>query len=135
MDFETLSELPEAVIQEMEAILEEDIGDGIEELIENELCLEEDDAETGENEVGGGMVVDILGNEEDEAVDKSDNEDEEMDDKNEPDDEGDSLFQESSLFSIKRGAVINNNKRKRHLQLSAESSPNLKKFRGDSESD
>ena len=53
----------------------EDVGDGIEELIENELCLDEDGEETGENE-DNGMVVDILGNEEDEAVDKSDNEDE-----------------------------------------------------------
>ena len=48
-----------------------------------------------------------------------------MDDQDEPEEESQSLFQESSLLSIKRGAV-NKNKRKRHLQLSAESSPTLK---------
>ena len=47
--------------------MEENIGDGIDELIDNELVMEED-----EDDENDGLVVDIMGNEEDKAVDLSD---------------------------------------------------------------
>ena len=72
--------------------MEENIGDGIDELIDNELVMEED-----EDDENDGLVVDIMGNEEDKAVDLSD---EDSDDDDIDSDSG-SFFQDSSLFSIK----------------------------------
>ena len=91
VDFENLCELPEAIIQQVEAIMDENIGDGIDELIDNELVMEED-----EDDENDGLVVDIMGNEEDKAVDLSD----EDSDDDIVSDSG-SFFQDSSLFSIK----------------------------------
>ena len=60
VDFENLCELPEATIQQVDAIMEENIGDRIDELINNELVMEED-----EDDETDGLLVDIMGNEED----------------------------------------------------------------------
>ena len=82
-------------------------------MIDNELVMEED-----EDDENDGLVVDIMGNEEDKAVDLSD---EDSDDDDIDSDSG-SFFQDSSLFSIKRG-TSNNNKR---THQNVESSPTFK---------
>ena len=90
MDLANLCELPEGRIQQVDTIMEQDLGDGMDELIENELVLEEDD----------GLTVEVMSPTEN--FDQID-EDEESGDEI----QCNSLFKQSSLLSIKRGNIQN----------------------------
>ena len=120
VDLENLCELSEAVIQQIEEIMAKDPCDGTDELLENELCVDADEED--------GLVdheLQLVDNElnlfwEDDGETVDDGE-EDSDSDVEP--ESQSLFIQSSLNSIQRGAANNNRKRP---NSSVESSPSLK---------
>ena len=92
-----LCELPEGRIQQVDTVMLEDLRDGMDELIKNELVLEEDDNEND------GLIVDIMSRTEN--LDQIEEDDESSDEI-----ECNSFFKQSSLLSIKRGNVQNRNR-------------------------
>ena len=112
VDLEKLCELPEPVIQPLEAIMEQDRGDGVDEQIENEACLEEEEEQEKEEEKEEEDDVDDLrlvledGSEDSDGPSLDDIMEDEDFSKN-----SQSLFVESSLNSIRRGVMNNNGKR------------------------
>ena len=108
VDLENLCELPEPVIQPLEAIMEQDSCDGVDEQIENEACLEEEEEqEEGEtDDVEDLHLVLEDGSEDSDGPTLDDIMEDEDFAKN-----SQSLFVESSLNSIRRGQMNNNGKR------------------------
>ena len=99
--------------------MEGQVGDGIDELLENELLVDED-----EEDGGSALVIEeqelrqtVVESEEEDADEDTDN-DEDLDDDTEP------LFKQSSLASLRK--MVSNNNRKRFFG-SVQSSPSLKK--------
>ena len=115
VDLENLCELSEAIIQQIDEIMSNDQGDGADELLENELCV---DAEEEDDLVD--QELNLVWEDDGEPV-VDDDEEEDGDSDVEP--ESQSLFIQSSLNSIQRGAA--NNSRKRP-NPSLDMSPTLK---------
>ena len=59
VDLEKLCEVPEPVIQPLEAIMEQDRGDGVDEKIKNEACLEEEEEQEKEEKEEEDGVDDL----------------------------------------------------------------------------
>ena len=119
VDLENLCQMDPNSFQQVEEIMEGKVGDGLDELLENELLVDED-----EEDGGSDLVIEeqelrqtVVESEEDD-VDEDTDDDEDLDNDTEP------LFKQSSLASLQK--MVSNNNRKRFFG-SVESSSSLKK--------